>query len=414
MKKIRNLDWASAVTTVNARLASFDNDNNQNPAQQASQPAPASSQSAPPSSPAPAPSSLPPPPPATPAGVAGGLGAAQASPPSTPPEVSVRDFLAQTGLDLRGQFQDDSAALTYLAQQAQQAAQLQQQMRQIQPYAQEYMQHAAQFQQWLAQQQQAQAQQRQQQQSWWRAPEYDPAWEHQILRDQAGNLVPAPGAPHNVVQKYQEWVSHQRKFLNDFSRDPISTIGPGIEQMVRQMAGQMMQEQMARYQQDSLANDFVRQNAHWLYAQQNGQFVMNNGQPQLTPAGQRYAGYVQMMEQVAPQNVQFQHQMARMLLERDVMEARLSQLAGQMDGQGGGQQQAPGQAQQPADPALQSKEEFLRRAQSGQRAPAPAGSVAVPAQPNQHIANGMVQRGIAEEMLKQFASEGFQPSQAIA
>lgn len=318
----------------------------------------------------------------------------------TPTSQTVRDALASYGLDVRKQFQDDHQALQYLASQYRNAAQSQELAR----YGQLYVQHAAEFQNYLQERQkQAQQAQQQQQPSWWKAPEYDPTWAQKLTRDPVtGEIKAIPGADPTLPQKFTSWLEHQRSFLDKFAQDPISAIRPGIEQVVQETAARMMQQQFGQYQERNAASDFVRSNSEWLYERDQGgrPLVGQNGQPQLSPMGQRFAGYVLEAEKMGIYDVSSQQRYALGLVQRDALAAMQAQ-------------NSAGQApvtQQQLPPGEAEKQAFLQRAQAAQinQPTAPPGNT-----------NGAVRVGGTgsrelREMLKSaMQANGFAPGQEI-
>jgi hypothetical protein len=345
-----------------------------------------------------------PPPPSPPSVGAGAAGAAAPAPiPSGAGDggyLSVRDALANYGLDVRQQFQDDHQALQHLVGVAQQWQQAQQML----PYAQQYMRHAGQFQQWMAQQQQAAQQAQTQQQSWWKAPEYDPSWSQKLMRDpQTGEIKALPGQDPSIVGKYLAWVDHQRGFMDKFAQDPIGAIRPGIEQLVREQAQQLIQQHLGQFQERSLAQQVLQQNADWMY-DQSGPINPQTGMPPLTPLGRQYAQYIFRAESMGITNTRDQHEYALGFLQRDYA-------LGQLQGQG----QQPGNPspaqQQPVAPgANAAAQQFLQQARQG------AANPAAPAQNvngNYQAPNGLSARGLQEAMLKELQANGIQPGQQL-
>lgn len=331
---------------------------------------------------------------------AGGTQPGATSLPGTIPQQAaqdptVRDVLAQYGYDVRGQFQNDHSALQHLVQVVRQAQEQQQYL----PYAQQYMQHASQFQQYLAQQQAAQAAQQSQQQQWFNAPEFDPAWQQKIYRDQQGNLQVMPGNDPMLIHKYLQWQEHQQKFLNNFSKDPIGSIKPGIEQIVQQIAGQMVQQQLARVQEQAQAQTFIERNSEWLHQRDAGGNLAvdpRTGRPALSSLGRQFAQYVFEAESFGLRDTNSQQRYAMGLLQRDFL---MSQAAG---GQQQGAAQVPAQA-----PGQGVKDAFLQRAagQVPQQAAAPPGNT----NGNYQAPAGITVRGLQEMMAKEFAAAGIVP-----
>lgn len=329
---------------------------------------------------------------------AGGSNVSQgASTPATPPgDPTVRDVLAGYGLDVRNQFQNDHAALQHLAMVAQQA----QQQQQLIPYAQEYLQNAAAFQQWQQEQQRARQAQQQQQESWWKAPEYDPSWKEKIYRDAQGNLQVLPGNDPFLLQKYNAWVNHQQKFLNDFSRDPIGAIKPGIEQMVAQQAQQIVQQQLAAMREQTAAQQFVQQNSDWLHEKQNGQLVIDprTGQPALSSLGRQFAQYVFQAHDMGLRDTASQQRYAMALMERDYYAAKM-----------GGQQGVT--QQQTLNAGDAAKANFLQQAAAA--GAATQQTTQANTQGTYNAPQGMTMRGLQEMMAKEFAAAGIQPGQQL-
>lgn len=253
--------------------------------------------------------------------------------------MSVRDFLRGQGLDL-SHLQDDHAALSHLTLAYRQA----QEAQRWAPYAQQYAQHQEAFQNYLRQQQ-AQMQQPQAAQSWWKAPEFDPAWRHQMQRNSVtGQLEPIPGAPADIVDKYHAAVQHQQKFLDKFAFDPMGAIKPGIEEVAQQIAMQVVQQHLGQFQQRSQAEQLINQNADWLYQKdQGGNFVygpsyQRTGKPELSQTGRMYANHVAALEQGGVRDQTALHQYAYAMTERDVLLARQSQGTAQNQQQQANQQ----------------------------------------------------------------------------
>lgn len=256
------------------------------------------------------------------------------------------------GIDL-SQYQDDQAALRHLADGYRQA----QANAQLARYGQQYLQVAPEFQQWQQERERQAREQQGAQKKWWEPPEFDPRWRGQVTRDEQGNLVPVPGAPADVVakfQKYGQWLLDQQ---DKFWADPVGAIKPGIEELVGQMIEQRTQQAVQQYHEQQASNSYVAQNAGWLFQvdPQTRQPVVNpqTGQRVLSPYGQSFAAYViQAEQQLGIRNVDHQRRYAQAMVERDIL------IAGQ------GQSQAAQQATQTRDTANQ---QYLE--QAAQRTP---------------------------------------------
>lgn len=324
-------------------------------------------------------------------GISGGTPAAAQSP-------SFRDSLRNYGVDLGNRFQDDNSALQHLAQAYQQS----QQQNELARYGQEYVRHASEFQAWQRARQEEQARLQQNQNNWWKAPEYDPTWASRLMRDPTtGEIRALPGQPPDLVQKYTAWAEHQRTFMDRFAQDPIQAIRPGIEQVVQQMAGQIVEQQLTAYRQQSEAQSFVQEHSEWLHARDaQGRLIPDarTGMPALSPLGQRFLGYVQQAEQIGLRDVRAQREHALGLVQRDYLLAQAQ----------GGQRPAPGTPAPAADPAAAARNNFLQQNAGNPPTPAaPAGNV------NGAVPPASGSRGLAEMLMRDLQAQGFAPGQLI-
>lgn len=279
--------------------------------------------------------------------------------------------------DVAQQYPDPDAALAMMAQQIQQYRQVQP----VLPYAQLYQQHQQQFQEYLRHQQEQQRQQAQaQQQAWWKAPEFKPEWRDAVEQDpQTGQWRVKDGYPPDTVQRLREALLHQRQFLDRFAFDPIGSIKPGIEEVVREEAQKIVQQHLGGYQDKVFSDSWVANNREWLFQQgPNG--------PVLSPSGQQFGAYVQQLEQAGIRDVRMQQQLALGMLQRDAAVARLQQLL-------------PAQQQQ------QANQNLIQGA--AQNRPQPSGSV------NSLTAPGAAEApsqnaglGLADRLRRDFAAAG--------
>lgn len=171
---------------------------------------------------------------------------------------SVRDAFKDYGFDLSG-FQDDQQALGHIAG-------LVKQFQSVYPQWQQVQGQLPAFYAWQQEQQKA-AEQKKAEGKWaWKAPNYDPSWAYQITRDpQTGNMVPAPGAPPDIVSRYH---AGQREFadqLHSFFKDPLGAIGPGVQELIQPLIEKAISEKLAQTQAQSYADTFLQQHANWLF-----------------------------------------------------------------------------------------------------------------------------------------------------
>lgn len=237
-------------------------------------------------------------------------------------QFSARDHVRNLGYgQLADGYQDDRALISDLVRQQEAARQA----LALAQYGQRYLQHAAGFEQYLAQQQQ-QAQQ-QPKSRFWNAPEWNPTWRNLVQRDESGNLIAAPGAPPDVLPKYLAFEQYRRDFADRLTTDPESTLSPFVDERARQIASQIVQDNLAAMREEYQASAFIQQHSGWLHAKDaNGHVVRDfNGRPVLSEAGKRFRGYVEEAEQLGVRGVQAQEQYASRLLRADIEAARASQ-----------------------------------------------------------------------------------------
>lgn len=227
----------------------------------------------------------------------------------TPSFVPVHEAVRGYGYDLP-QGLEGHAALQHLVAEARRSRDLAQHAQ----YGQEYLRHYDQFQGYLRQQQEAEKAKKEQREGWWKAPEHDPGWTGKLYKDQqTGEIKVLPGNDPSILNKYNAWLGHQQQFLDKFSQDPISAIKPGIEQVARQVAQEIIQQQLGGYQDSQLAGNFVAQNSSWLH--ERDQAGQSTGR--LSPAGQTFARYVREAEGKGLRTVQDQQDYALTKLQRD-------------------------------------------------------------------------------------------------
>lgn len=324
-----------------------------------------------------------------------GLPAQPAAAPAAAATPGIREMLRNFGVDIN--VPDDQAAMRELANMYRQQGDL----RQLAGYGQQYLQHADQFQAYQRQQEDARrAEEAKRQQSWFQAPPYDPSWASKLTRDpNTGQIGVIPGNDPSLAQKYLAWTEHQRGFMDKLAQDPIGTIRPGIEQVAREVASQMIQQQLGGYQEQNAAEQFVRQHSEWLHERDaSGGLVIDQrtGRPALSQMGQRFGSYVQEAANLGLRDVAAQQKYAMSGVQRDYAIARLSQ---------GMQQQTP-----PADPAQAARDGFLRQAAGERAAPAaPPGAGVNGQQPPPQPGN----RGLMDQMLADMRAAGFQPGQQL-
>jgi hypothetical protein len=260
-------------------------------------------------------------------------------------------------------------------------------VRPLVPVLSQWQQHASAFSQWQQEQAKANQPAKAEGDPWWKplwnAPEYNPAWQSQVRQDANGNLVPAPGAPADVVLKLQQHQQYQQEQAQKFLQNPFQYLEPAIDQRAKMVAEQMISSRLQEMQDRQAAGQFVQQNQNWLYeldanGQPKMQPVLNpqTGQLQtikaLSPWGKRYTEYLQEASGLGLPTLDAQQKYANALIQRDAAQAAAGQPA---QGAPGGSP-APAAAAPAKTPQQLANEKFLAGANP---AAATAGRSAAPA-----------------------------------
>lgn len=264
-----------------------------------------------------------------------------------PGYTSIRDAARQFGVDLGG-FPDDQAALQYMVSSFQQAQQLQH----LAQYGQQYLQHASQFQQWL-QQQRSDQRPEPAGKNPFGLPEYDQNWLRLLEKDPVTGKVTGPP---DILEKVRQYQLAKESVEEKFWNDPQSFLGPMIQDSVQKQAREIAQAQLGQYQDQQFAQQFVSQNAGWIYQQNGGQPVRDpmTGQPILSDQGRRFQQYVEASERAGVRDVRAQQEFALAAVQRDYALQALQQLQSQSRRDQSNQQLLSGQAgafRQPQRPA---------------------------------------------------------------
>jgi hypothetical protein len=142
--------------------------------------------------------------------------------------------------------------------------------------------HLSEWQNWQKQQQAAAAAQQAQQNKWWNPPEWNPEWLNMVDRDPTtGQFVPKVGFAPDVASKIEAYRNHRENLINGLAKDPIEFLKPGLEPLIKQMAQQLVQEQLQGFQAETGIKQTLEKNSHWLYEHDEG------GAAKLAPNGQK-------------------------------------------------------------------------------------------------------------------------------
>lgn len=194
---------------------------------------------------------------------------------------------------------DENAAREQLLQAHRDAERL----RPLAPHLSAYQQHATEFQQFLAEKQKKTAQPAEAdwtQKLGWNPPPYDANLRHQVTTDAQGNLIAVPGAPPDVVPRYQAAQAFRQEQVEKFLTNPFKYMEPAIRHIAGEIAASQAQQGVGQYREQQEAQTFVQQHSNWLFEQNEGkvktQAVINpqtgryESQQVLSKWGQHFLG----------------------------------------------------------------------------------------------------------------------------
>lgn len=254
------------------------------------------------------------------------------------------------------------------------------------------------YQQYLADQQARRAQaekdqQAQANQPWVKLPEFNRDHLQFIARDEHGNIVAKPGAPPDLVQRYQDFQKEYERLSWDMVTNPQKVLAEPVRRLAEQIANEVVQKHLGGFQEQQQVQAILRQSEAWMFATDAA------GNRVVTPQGRRYHEIVCELDTGGVKNSQLLHQIAVERLQNEALMARYRQ------------EQAGQQAGVAGDAA---KQQFLIAAADGRAAspgPATPPSAAPPATP---ALPGEPQPSLRDALLRAFEQNGYQPGQTLA
>ena len=196
---------------------------------------------------------------------------ASTAPPADPPapeSASPWDSLKQLPV-FEGKTETEIAAGVQQAIQREQA--LQHQLRQYQsllPVASDYLSNREMFERWKASQQAPQqpapVQQTAEQQGWWNPPKIRDAYRQYLVKDENGREVIAPDAPLDARHALAEYQAYRADFAKKFLENPEETLAPMVAKVAEQRAQELIQQQLARRDEEHFVTQVEHENADWL------------------------------------------------------------------------------------------------------------------------------------------------------
>jgi hypothetical protein len=113
-------------------------------------------------------------------------------------------------------------------------------------------------------------------------PEFDHSLLHFIGQDDAGNPTLKPGAPPDLLHRYEAYRRGTEQFFRRFATDPMSVLGEPIQRMIRQEAAALTQQTVQAHSAQQHLQGYVQANEHIFF-----QPDPRTGRPMVDGYGQR-------------------------------------------------------------------------------------------------------------------------------
>jgi len=168
-----------------------------------------------------------------------------------------------------GKPDDEIASSVQQALQREQA--LQHQLRQYQsflPVASDYLSNREMYERWKAGQQAAQqpsqAAPSAEEQGWWNPPKIRDAYRQYLVKDENGREIISPEAPLDARHALAEYQAYRADFAKKFLENPEETLAPMVAKVAEQRAQELIQQQLARRDEEQFVSQVELENADWL------------------------------------------------------------------------------------------------------------------------------------------------------
>ena len=281
----------------------------------------------------------------------------EAPPPAEMPEetavsepVSAWDTLKQLPA-FAGKPDDEIASSVQQALQREQS--LQHQLRQYQsflPVASDYLSNREMYERWKAgqqaPQQAPQAAPTADEQGWWNPPKIRDAYRQYLVKDENGREIIAPEAPLDARHALAEYQAYRAEFAKKFLENPEETLAPMVAKVAEQRAQDLIQQQLARRDEEHFVSQVEHENADWL-RDENGNVSREAVLAQK---------FVEDAKRFGIQGARPRWEYAKAMVERELLLSFYQQAnAGSPSQQSAPQQPNPGEA------AARQNMEFLRQ-----------------------------------------------------
>lgn len=229
---------------------------------------------------------------------------------------------------------------------------LQHQLRQYQsilPVASDYLSNREMYERWKAGQQSPQpasAPPTAEEQGWWNPPKIREAFKQYLVKDENGREVIAPDAPLDARHALAEYQAYRAEFAKKFLENPEETLAPMVAKVAEQRAQELIQQQLARRDEEHFVTQVEQENADWL-RDENGNVSREAVLAQK---------YVEDAKRYGIQGARPRWEFAKAMVERELLLNFYQQAMSNMPGQ----QPAP-QQPNPGEAAARQNMEFLRQ-----------------------------------------------------
>ena len=229
---------------------------------------------------------------------------------------------------------------------------LQHQLRQYQsilPVASDYLSNREMYERWKSGQQAAQqppVTPTAEEQGWWNPPKIREAFKQYLVKDENGREVIAPDAPLDARHALAEYQAYRAEFAKKFLENPEETLAPMVAKVAEQRAQELIQQQLARRDEEHFVTQVEQENADWL-RDENGNVSREAVLAQK---------YVEDAKRYGIQGARPRWEYAKAMVERELLLNFYQQAMSNMPGQ----QPAP-QQPNPGEAAARQNMEFLRQ-----------------------------------------------------
>jgi hypothetical protein len=165
----------------------------------------------------------------------------------------------------------DEEIATSVQQAIQREQALQHQLRQYQsllPVASDYLSNRELYERWKAGQQAPQqapaAPPTAEEQGWWNPPKIRDAYRQYLVKDENGREIIAPDAPLDARHALAEYQAYRAEFAKKFLENPEETLAPMVAKVAEQRAQELIQQQLARRDEEQFVSQVELENADWL------------------------------------------------------------------------------------------------------------------------------------------------------